>query len=92
MFNLKTVMRFEILRTLKKQSFWLSILLPPIIIAIISGIMVFSNKASSDQLKQLASGSDRIVIIDQSGKVSKEAFQGEHAFAKATDKDSAIQT
>lgn len=90
MFNLKTVMRFEILRTLKKQSFWLSILLPPIIIAIISGIMVFSNKASSDQLKQLASGSDRIVIIDQSGKVSKEAFQGEHAFAKATDKDSAI--
>ena len=90
MFNLKTVMRFEILRTLKKQSFWLSILLPPIIIAIISGLMVFSNKASSDQLKQLASGSDRIVIIDQSGKVSKEAFQGEHAFAKATDKDSAI--
>ena len=90
MFNLKTVMRFEILRTLKKQSFWLSILLPPIIIAIISGIMVFSNKASSDQLKQLASGSDRIVIIDQSGKVSKEAFQGEHAFAKATDKDNAI--
>lgn len=90
MFNLKTVMRFEILRTLKKQSFWLSILLPPIIIAIISGIMVFSNKASSDQLKQLASGSDRIVIIDQSGKVSKEAFQGEHAFTKATDKDSAI--
>ena len=90
MFNLKTVMRFEILRTLKKQSFWLSILLPPIIIAIISGIMVFSNKASSDQLKQLASGSDRIVIIDQSGKVSKEAFQGEHAFAKATDKDSAV--
>ena len=90
MFNLKTVMRFEVLRTLKKRSFWTSILLPPLILAILSGVMTFSQKASQEQLNQLASGSTNIAIIDKSGKVGKEAFQGEHAFAKATDKDSAI--
>ena len=90
MFNLKTVMRFEVLRTLKKRSFWTSILLPPLILAILSGVMTFSQKASQEQLNQLANGSTNIAIIDKSGKVGKEAFQGEHAFTKATDKDSAI--
>jgi ABC-2 type transport system permease protein len=41
MHNLDIVIKFEIIRTLKKPSFWISVLSIPVLIGIIIGISYF---------------------------------------------------
>lgn len=69
MHNLGTVFWFEVIRTLKKRSFWVASLLFPVAIGAVAGIIYFSNKAtneaSSDNEKQKFS----FAIKDDSGLV-----------------------
>ena len=46
MHNLKTVFSFEVTRTLKKKSFWLVAFAMPTLIAVIFGVMYFTDQAS----------------------------------------------
>ncbi|HEY0965450.1 MAG TPA: ABC transporter permease [Candidatus Saccharimonadales bacterium] len=46
MHNFGTVFRFEVMRTLKKKSFWLVSLLFPVMIGAVAGIIYFSNQAT----------------------------------------------
>jgi ABC-2 type transport system permease protein len=72
MHNLRTVLRFEIVRTLKKKSFWIAALAVPIIGAFIGVIIFFSNKTTDDQSKKLATEQYSVGVTDQSGLIKPE--------------------
>jgi ABC-2 type transport system permease protein len=69
MHNLTTVMRFEIVRTLKKKTFWITALGFPLIFAVIGGIIYFSNKATDDASKDVEKQKFSFVVSDASGVI-----------------------
>ena len=75
MYNLGTVFGFEVVRTLKKKSFWLMSLLFPLMALLVGGIIFFSNKATDDALKQASSEKFSLVILDQSNLLNKQLVQ-----------------
>ena len=76
MHNLGTVFRFEVIRTLKKRSFWLLSLSFPLMVGVIFGIIYFSNKATGDALEQISSEKFSLVVTDESGIVNPELIKG----------------
>ena len=75
MHNLSTVIRFEIIRTLKKKSFWLMALGFPLMIGAIFGIIFLSNKSTSDAADKLVAEEFSIGITDQSTLVKPELIK-----------------
>lgn len=61
-----TVIRFEIIRTLKKKSFWIAGLSVPVIIALVGVIIFFSNKTTDQQAENLAKESFSVGVTDDS--------------------------
>ncbi len=72
MHNLSTVMRFEIVRALKKKSFWIMALGFPLIIAGVITIVVLSNKSTDEASKQLQNEQFSLEITDTSGLISPQ--------------------
>ncbi len=72
MYNLGTVMRFEIVRTLKKKSFWIMAIGFPVMFAAIFGIIFLSNQATSDAAKDLEKQKFSIAVTDDSGLIKPE--------------------
>lgn len=72
MHNLSTVVRFEIVRTLKKKTFWITALGFPLIFAAIGGIVYFSNKATDDASRNIEKQKFSFVVSDASGIVKPE--------------------
>jgi ABC-2 type transport system permease protein len=72
MHNLGTVIRFEISRTLKKKSFWISALSLPVIAAFIGLIIFFSNKTTDEQAQQLSKEEFSIGVTDESGLIAPQ--------------------
>jgi len=70
MHNLSTVVRFEIVRTLKKKSFWIAALAVPIIASLVGFIIFFSNKTTDDQAKKLATERYSVGITDPANQIS----------------------
>lgn len=68
--NFGIVYRFEVVRTLKKKSFWLSILAFPLMFAAIFAIVYFSGKAGSSAEQDLANDKFTYAITDESGVVN----------------------
>lgn len=66
MHNLGTVFRFEIVRTLKKRSFWVISLMFPVMIGVIAGIIFFSNRATKDASTETAKEKFSIEVTDNS--------------------------
>jgi ABC-2 type transport system permease protein len=89
MYNLGTVISFEIIRTLKKKSFWLTSLMFPVIFAAIVGIIYFSNKATDSALEQSQNESFSIALTDESELLSDELVAGFGA-ARVDDKQAGI--
>jgi ABC-2 type transport system permease protein len=73
MHNLNTVINFEFFRAIKKLSFWLSILVFPVLIAIIGGVSYFSSIAADNAQQNLQSTSFTVGVLDRSGIVTKSA-------------------
>lgn len=69
MHNLGTVLRFEIMRTLKKKSFWVMALGFPVIVAVVIAIVYFSNKATDDASKDIEKQKFSFVVSDESGVI-----------------------
>lgn len=67
MHNLGTVIQFEVVRTLKKKSFWLIALLFPAMIGAIFGIVYFSNQATMEAAADLQNQDFSVAITDESG-------------------------
>lgn len=69
MHNLSTVFWFEVIRTLKKKSFWLVALSFPVIIAAVFGIIYFSNLATSDAYERAAKEKFSIGVTDTANHI-----------------------
>lgn len=70
MHNLGTVIRFELVRALKKKSFWILALAFPLMFAAIAGIIFLSNKATSDASKDIEKQKFSFVVSDRSGIIN----------------------
>lgn len=69
MHNLSTVIRFEVVRMLKKPSFWLMALGFPILIAAVAGIVFFSNQATMEAAEKLKEQKFSLAVTDESGVI-----------------------
>lgn len=72
MHNLGTVIRFEMIRSLKKPTFWLMALGFPVLMAVIFGIVFFSNKATMEAAANLSEQEFSIAVTDESGVINPE--------------------
>ena len=66
MHNLSTVIIFEVIRVLKKKSFWAMVFGFPIMIGAVFGIVFLSNKATQDAADKLKEQPFSIAITDDS--------------------------
>jgi ABC-2 type transport system permease protein len=89
MHNLGTVFKFELTRTLKKKSFWISALSFPVVIAAVFAIIYFSNKTTSDAADDMRNQKFSLAVTDESSQVSPEILSSLNAKV-ATDKQQAI--
>ncbi len=83
MHNLKTVIIFEFLRTIKKKSFWLSVLAVPAVIAAIFAISYFSGKSATVANQKTNAEQFSFAVLDRSGLVKQTVLDA--AGAKAAD-------
>lgn len=80
MHNLGTVYHFEVLRTLKKKSFWIMALAFPVAMAAIFGIVYLSNKTTQDVANKMKDATFSIQITDETHLLSTQVL----AAVKAT--------
>ncbi len=89
MYNLGTVFRFEVKRTLKKRSFWIMALAFPIIIGLVFGIIYFSSQATNKAAEDTKNQKFSLAITDDSGRISPNVIKAYGATTTA-DKQAAI--
>lgn len=89
MYNLGTVFRFEVLRTLKKKTFWIMAIVFPIAIGAIYGIAYFSNQSTKTATENTVNQKFSFVITDESGLVNGKIVQQLGA-TETNDKQAAI--
>jgi ABC-2 type transport system permease protein len=65
MHNLSTVIRFEIVRTLKKKSYWVMALGFPVMMMAIFSIIYFSNQSTNKAAEKLQNQSFSIEVTDE---------------------------
>jgi ABC-2 type transport system permease protein len=75
MHNLGTVIWFELTRTLKKKTFWLSIMAFPVLFAAILGLSYISNKSANQASERLSKERFTFVVVDESRLVAPELVQ-----------------
>ena len=91
MHNLSTVIRFEIVRALKKKSFWILAISFPLVFAATFGILFLSNKATDDAAEKLKEQSFSVAITDESNLVKPPLIAAAKAAeVKPNDKQAAI--
>ena len=91
MHNLSTVIRFEIIRALKKKSFWILAISFPLVFAATFGILFLSNKATDDAAEKLKEQSFSVAITDESNLVKPPLIAAAKAAeVKPSDKQAAI--
>ena len=92
MHNLATVIKFEVVRTLKKPTFWISVLSMPLLFVAIGALGYFSQSQTQTKLEELSEKTINFQITDESKIISPatiEAMGGETA--PASGKDAAIE-
>lgn len=72
MHNLLTVMWFEFSRTVKKWTFWLSVLAFPVLMVAIFAISFLSGKSASNAEEEASREKFTAVVLDESGLVSAD--------------------
>ena len=75
MYNLGTVFRFEVKRTLKKKSFWIMAASFPVIIGLVFTIIFFSNQATNKAAANTKNQKFSFVITDENGLIDKKLVQ-----------------
>lgn len=73
--NFGIVYRFEVIRMLKKKSFWLSIIAFPLLLAGIFAISFFANASSDDLTDKLADQSFSMAVTDDSQLINDELLK-----------------
>lgn len=90
MHNLGTVFRFEVSRTLKKKTFWISALSFPIIIGVVFAIIFFSNKSTSDAADNMKNEKFSVAVTDPAGHINAQILKSMNSRV-VTDKAAAIE-
>jgi ABC-2 type transport system permease protein len=70
----RDVVRFEVIRSLKKKAFWFTSIVPPLLILIILGISFLSNRAAKESSQQQTvdyKKTSKIAVLDESGLLNK---------------------
>ncbi len=75
MHNLETVLKFEIVRTLKKPTFWISVLAIPALIGAILGVTYFSQSSNEAQQAQINKEPFSVLIQDESNIISEQIIK-----------------
>lgn len=75
MHNFGTVLRFELVRTLKKPSFWISFLSVPLIFAVVFGVIYFSNSTSQAAQEELEQEEFSFVVLDESQLIAPATLE-----------------
>lgn len=75
MHNLGTVFNFELVRTLKKKSFWIAALSFPVIFAAVFAIIFFSNKSTAERAEQAQNEKITLAITDESKLISPQLLK-----------------
>lgn len=75
MHNFGTVFSFEVMRMLKKKSFWAMALGAPAIIGLLFGVMIWSNNATQDAVKELNKETFHVAMLDESGAIQRQAAE-----------------
>ncbi len=83
--NLGTVFAFEVTRTLKKKSFWITAFGFPLVIAAIGAIIYFSNKTTDQATEDTKNQRFSVVITDESSIIQPGIIK-QHAIQKAENK------
>jgi ABC-2 type transport system permease protein len=89
MYNLGTVFRFEVKRTLKKKTFWIMAASFPILIGLVFTIIFFSNQATIKAATNTKNQKFSFVVSDESGVVDKKIVQ-QFGASETSDKQAAI--
>jgi ABC-2 type transport system permease protein len=89
MHNQGNVFRFEVTRTLKKKSFWITALSFPVIILAVFAVIFFSNQASDKAAEDIKKQSFSLAVTDDSKLVSPDLLKAVKA-SVVTDKQAAI--
>lgn len=89
MHNLATVFKFEVIRTVKKKTFWIMSLLFPVLIVAVGGVVYFSNQATSDAVMKSQNQSFSIVITDKSGLIDPK-IAATYGAAEVRDKQAGL--
>lgn len=90
MHNFGTVLKFELTRTLKKPTFWLSILAIPALIGVVVAVVYFSNVSTSDREEEVRNTPFSLIIDDQTGIIEDSTVRALKA-ERTTDKQAAIE-
>ena len=90
MHNFSTVLRFELVRTLKKPTFWLSILAIPILIAIVSAVVFFSAQSTNNREEEVRKAPFSLIVLDET-KIISPATLAEIKAKQISDKQTGIE-
>ena len=71
--NLSNVISFELMRTIKKQRFWIGMLAMPLMIVVIFALVVVSNANSAKSTKNQKNAHFSFEYIDDSGLINADA-------------------
>lgn len=78
MHNLNTVIKFEILKQIRKPLFWIAIFIFPALVVVVSGISYFSTKLAIEQgetaMQGLEDNLTSILVVDHTKVVNLELF------------------
>jgi ABC-2 type transport system permease protein len=72
MHNLSTVFGFEVMRTLRKRTFWITALAFPLIITAVFAVIFFSNKATDKAASDTKNQHFSLAITDQSHLINPQ--------------------
>ena len=70
--NLRTVVQFEFLRTVKKRRFWIATLAIPVILGVVFGLVYLSNSATQSSADAQKNDRFSFTYSDASGLISPE--------------------
>jgi len=91
MHNLSTVIKFELTRTLKKPSFWISIFAIPVLIGIIGGIVAFAQITGNQTQAELNKKPFSFSVQDETGYIPDQLLVKIGA-TRITDKEQGIKS
>jgi ABC-2 type transport system permease protein len=72
MHNLSTVISFEVIRTLKKKTFWITAFSFPVVITVVFAIILFSNQATEQATLDTRNQKYSLAITDESKVINPQ--------------------